>query len=86
MERPDISLLNQIGDIFSRDLETSSWESCPKHTQANKNRETERKIQLIKVSKSKRRSGRRDRYHKRPHECVVDRHTDGDQNWLRIET
>ena len=47
---------------------------------------TERKIKLRKVSKSKRRSERRDKYHKLPQECVADRLTDGGQNRIRIKT
>ena len=49
------------------------------------NRATERESKLIKLIKSKRRSGRRDRYHKHPQECVADQHTDGDKNMIRFE-
>ena len=52
----------------------------------NGKRATERKRKRIKVSKSNRISGKRDRYHKRPQECVMDRHTYGDQNRIIIET
>ena len=50
------------------------------------NRATEIKIKLRKVSKSNKRSGQRDRYHKHPQECVADQRTDGDQNRIRIKT
>ena len=50
------------------------------------NRATEIKIKLRKVSKSNKRSGQRDRYHKHPQECVADQRTDGDQKMIRIKT
>ena len=45
---------------------------------SNEKKATEKKIKLRKVIRSKKRSGRRDRYPKRPQECVVDGHTYGD--------
>ena len=45
-----------------------------------------KKNETKKVSNSKRRSGRRDKYHKLPQECVMDRCMYGDQNSIIIET
>ena len=46
-----------------------------------------RKItKLRKVNKSKKRSGRRDRYHERPQECVAYWSTNGDQKRFIIKT
>ena len=44
------------------------------------NGEQGKKIKLRILIKSKRRSGRRDKYHKLPQVCVTDRHTDCNQN------
>ena len=43
------------------------------------------KMFFLKVNKGERRSGRCDRYNKRPHEFVADQHTDGDKHRIRIE-
>ena len=32
------------------------------------------------------RSEQQDQYHKRTKECVADRHADGDENMIRVET
>ena len=50
------------------------------------NRATEIKKKLIKVSKSRKRNGRCNKYHKLLQECVADQHTNGDKKRIRIKT
>ena len=79
-----LTKLNQ-GSIFNnfRDLVMG----VVPQTDPNKgNRTTERKRKLRKVIIIKRRSGQRDKYHKRPQECVANQRTDSDQNRIRIKT
>ena len=59
------------GSIFKRfrDLIVGVVTQTDPNNGKQDNRE---KTKLRKVSKSKRRSGQRDRYHKRPRECIAD--------------
>ena len=73
------------GSIFKR-FRDLIMGVMPQTDPNNKNRATKRKSKLRKGSKSKRISGRRDKYQKHPHECVADQRTDSDQHMIRIKT
>ena len=84
MTKDFLTKLNQ-GSIFKR-FRDLVMGIMPQTDPNNVNRTPEIKSRLRKLINNKIRSGRHDKYHKLPQECVADRLTDGGQNRIRIKT